>query len=78
MAAAEVEPRVQALRYIVRNETLPSRLRLKARLALTQIPVDSRLNSIRNRCIETGRGRGIMRDFRLCRVSLDWGKKLKC
>jgi len=27
---------------------------------------------IKNRCITTGRGRGVLRNFRICRVSVLW------
>ncbi|ORX98324.1 glucocorticoid receptor-like (DNA-binding domain) [Basidiobolus meristosporus CBS 931.73] len=57
----------QAYRYIVRNETYPTRVRMQAQLALNNFPRAARSVNIKNRCLETGRGRGVFRDFRLCR-----------
>lgn len=60
----------QALRYIIRNTTLPPRVRATAQLQLTQMHCYTNPTQIRNRCILGGKGRGIMRDFKLSRVSL--------
>jgi len=59
----------QALRHIIRNTTLAPRTRAEAQLQLTQMPVYSRPTQIRNRCILGGKSRGILRDFKLSRVS---------
>lgn len=67
VAAAEAEPLRQALRYIARNTTLQPRARAQAQLQLSNMPAKTRINQVKNRCVETGRGRGIFRDFRLCR-----------
>ncbi|KAK8155024.1 mitochondrial 40S ribosomal protein MRP2 [Phyllosticta citrichinensis] len=64
---AEFEPQRQALRYIIRNTTLPPRIRAQAQLELTQMHAYTRPTQIKNRCIMGGRGRGIMSDFRLSR-----------
>lgn len=66
-AVAQNELIRQAYRYIVRNETVPARTRHQAQLALAALPKQSSSTYVRNRCLETGRGRGILRDFRLCR-----------
>lgn len=58
----------QALRYIIRNLSLPPRVRAVAQLQLTQMHCYTRSTQIRNRCLEGGKGRGIFRDFRLSRV----------
>ncbi|CAG8539113.1 3967_t:CDS:1 [Ambispora gerdemannii] len=57
----------QALRYITRNETLPTRTRQQAQLALNAYPRHARPASITNRCTEAGRSRGVFREHRLCR-----------
>ncbi|KAG5518787.1 hypothetical protein PMAC_002758 [Pneumocystis sp. 'macacae'] len=67
-AAAQAEVLRQALRHVVRNTALPAAARTEAQLQLAALPGDTRMARIRNRCIETGRGRGVLRDFRLCRV----------
>lgn len=66
---AEHEPTRQALRYIVRNTTLPPKVRMKAQLQLNAMPISTRTTAVQNRCVETGRARGVFRDFRLARVS---------
>jgi ribosomal protein S14 len=58
----------QALRYIIRNTTLPPRTRAIAQLQLTQMHCYTRPTQIRNRCIMGGKGRGVLGDFKLSRV----------
>ncbi|KAL8825642.1 MAG: hypothetical protein Q9191_004291 [Dirinaria sp. TL-2023a] len=65
----------QALRYIIRNTTLPPRARAQAQLKLSQMHCYTRPTQIRNRCIEGGKGRGVLSDFRMARVSGDrWSR----
>ncbi|CEJ90904.1 Putative 37S ribosomal protein MRP2, mitochondrial [[Torrubiella] hemipterigena] len=61
------EPERQALRYMIRNTSLPPRARAEAQLQLTQMHSYTRPTQIRNRCIMGGRGRGIFRAFKLNR-----------
>lgn len=68
LAAADAESTRQALRYITRNTTLPAKARTQAQLQLGDMPSNTRMNQVKNRCVETARGRGVFRDFRLCRV----------
>ncbi|GAM87049.1 hypothetical protein ANO11243_050700 [Dothideomycetidae sp. 11243] len=63
--AHEVER--QALRYTIRNTTLPARTRAVAQLQLAQMHCYTRPTQIRNRCILGGKARGVFRDFRLAR-----------
>lgn len=58
----------QALRYIIRNTTLPPRVRAEAQLQLTQMHCYTRPTQIRNRCIMGGQGRGVLSDFKMTRV----------
>ncbi|RKP36895.1 hypothetical protein BJ085DRAFT_16115 [Dimargaris cristalligena] len=58
----------QVYRFITHNETVMPRNRYQAQLALDQYPQNSSSSHISNRCIETGRGRGVLQDFRLCRT----------
>lgn len=67
LAAKEAEPLRQALRHVVRNTTLPQRTRLQAQLRLNALPSEQRMGQVKNRCLETGRGRGVLSEFRLCR-----------
>ncbi|KAI7288025.1 hypothetical protein KC345_g34 [Hortaea werneckii] len=54
----EHEPERQALRYMIRNTSLPQRTRAQAQLQLTQMHCYTRPTQIRNRCIMGGKGRG--------------------
>jgi ribosomal protein S14 len=60
----------QALRYLVRNTTLPQSIRTKAQLQLARMHCYTRSTQIRNRCIMGGVGRGVFRDFRMGRVGI--------
>jgi ribosomal protein S14 len=58
----------QALRYMIRNTTLPPRVRATAQLQLSQMHCYTRPTQIRNRCIMGGQGRGVLRAFKMTRV----------
>ncbi|KAI0154196.1 glucocorticoid receptor-like (DNA-binding domain) [Xylariaceae sp. FL1272] len=66
---AAFEPERQALRYIIRNTTLPARTRAEAQLQLTQMHCYTRPTQIRGRCIMGGKTRGILRDFKMSRYN---------
>nr|YP_007890560.1 ribosomal protein S14 [Histiona aroides]AGH24054.1 ribosomal protein S14 [Histiona aroides] len=55
---------------IANNLSLPMEVRFKARLGLTDLPKDSSITRIRNRCILTGRPRGVHSLFRLSRIKI--------
>jgi ribosomal protein S14 len=59
----------RAFKFVARNTTLPFRIRHQAQLQLNQFPAKSRPVQVKERCTETGRGRGVMTEFGLCRVS---------
>lgn len=65
----EAEPERQALRYVIRNTTLPARTRAVAQLQLTQMHAYTRPTQIRNRCILGGKSRGVLRDFKMTRYN---------
>jgi small subunit ribosomal protein S14 len=58
----------QALRYMMRNTTLPQRTRVQAQLDLSKMHAYTRLTQLRNRCIMGGKSRGVSRAFRMARV----------
>lgn len=60
----------QALRYIIRNTSLPQRMRTQAQLQLAQMSCYTRPTQIKNRCTMGGVGKGVLRAFRMGRVSL--------
>ncbi|KAK3172521.1 hypothetical protein OEA41_005843 [Lepraria neglecta] len=66
----QYETQRQALRYIIRNTTLPQRARAQAQLQLSQMHCYTRSTQINNRCIEGGKSRGVLKDFRMARVCL--------
>lgn len=57
----------RALKFIARNSALPQKVRLEAQLQLNALPNYTRANQLRGRCVDSGRGKGVIRDFRLCR-----------
>jgi small subunit ribosomal protein S14 len=64
------DPRRQALRYTIRNTSFPPRMRAQAQLLLSQMHCYTRPTQIKNRCIMGGKGRGVLSDFRMARVSI--------
>lgn len=67
----------RAYKYISRNTTIPTRVRHQAQLALNDFPNKSRREVVKERCTETGRGRGIITEFGLCRVSSDDNSEIR-
>lgn len=67
VAANEIVRR--AYLYVARNQTLPPQVRHQAQLQLNTFDKYARQSTVKNRCAETGRGRGVMSEFALCRVS---------
>ncbi|KAF7301420.1 Mitochondrial 40S ribosomal protein [Mycena indigotica] len=57
----------RAYLYVARNTTLPPQVRHQAQLQLNTFDKYSRPTTVKNRCSETGRGRGIISEFALCR-----------
>ncbi|KAK3330605.1 hypothetical protein B0H66DRAFT_544378 [Apodospora peruviana] len=69
VAFAAHEAERQALRYTIRNTTLPQRTRAIAQLQLSQMHCYTRPTQIRNRCIMGGKERGVLRDFKMTRYN---------
>ncbi len=55
------------LKSVVKDATLPLEERFQAQLKLSKLPRNSSPVRYRNRCMITGRGRGVYREFGLCR-----------
>lgn len=68
VAANEVLRR--AYLYVARNQTLPTQIRYQAQLQLNTFGRYTRPTTVKNRCTATGRGRGIISEFGLCRVGV--------
>lgn len=58
------------LKSIVYNQRLPLKYRLKAQDLLSKFPNNCYFTRIRNRCIVTGRGRGVYSKYKLSRIKL--------
>lgn len=58
----------RAYLYVARNQTLPPQVRFQAQLQLNTFGRYTRPTTVKNRCIETGKGRGIISEFGLSRV----------
>ncbi|KAF9779477.1 hypothetical protein BJ322DRAFT_1012998 [Thelephora terrestris] len=65
VAANEIARR--AYLFVARNQTLPPQVRYQAQLQLNTFGRYTRPTTVKNRCTESGRGRGIMSEFGLCR-----------
>lgn len=58
----------RAYLYVARNTTLPPQVRHQAQLQLNTFGRYTRPTTVKNRCTVSGRGRGVMSEFGLCRV----------
>jgi small subunit ribosomal protein S14 len=58
------------LKTMAEDRSLPPEERFAARLKLAELPRNSSLTRIRNRCELTGRPRGFYRKFKLSRLAL--------
>ncbi|PCH41425.1 glucocorticoid receptor-like protein [Wolfiporia cocos MD-104 SS10] len=57
----------RAYLYVARNQSLPPQVRYQAQLQLNTFGKYTRPTTVKNRCTVSGRGRGIMSEFGLCR-----------
>jgi len=59
----------RAYLYVARNQSLPPpQVRYQAQLQLNTFGRYMRPTTVKNRCTATGRGRGVIGEFGLCRV----------
>jgi small subunit ribosomal protein S14 len=74
--AKKFSARRAKLKAIVRDKSLPVEDRFAATLKLAELPRNSAVNRVRNRCEMTGRPRAYYRKVRLSRIALrDLGSK---
>ena len=59
----------EKLLAVAKDKSLSAEERFEARLKLAQLPRNSSKNRIRNRCLITGRPRGVYRKFGLSRIT---------
>ncbi|CAL1702251.1 unnamed protein product [Somion occarium] len=57
----------RAYLYVARNASLPASVRYQAQLQLNTFGRYTRPTTVKNRCAESGKGRGIMSEFALSR-----------
>jgi small subunit ribosomal protein S14 len=67
---AKYAPKRAALVAIINNARLPEEERMAARLKVQQLPRNANPTRHRNRCMLTGRPRGVFKKFGLCRIKL--------
>jgi small subunit ribosomal protein S14 len=65
----------RAYLYVARNEGLPAQVRHQAQLQLNAFDKYARPATVKNRCHESGRGRGIISEFALSRVCTPAGEQ---
>lgn len=65
--AKKYELRRMALKSVSVNTTLPVSIRYDAMIKLSSLPRNSSKVRIKNRCIVTGRSKGVYSKFGLCR-----------
>ncbi|MDR2724256.1 MAG: 30S ribosomal protein S14 [Holosporaceae bacterium] len=58
------------LKAIINDKTLPLEERFAVQLKLSALPRTSSFTRIRNRCMVTGRARGVYRKFNISRIML--------
>jgi small subunit ribosomal protein S14 len=68
--AKRFAPKRARLKAIAEDRALPPEERFAARLKLAEMPRNSALVRVRNRCELTGRPRGYYRKFKLSRIAL--------
>ncbi|KAF7096207.1 hypothetical protein CFC21_098189 [Triticum aestivum] len=66
--AAKYELRGKLYKAVCRDPELPSDMRDKFRYKLSKLPRNSNMTRLRNRCIFTGRSRGVYQKFRMSRI----------
>ena len=68
--AALKAPKRARLRDIARDRSLPVEERFEATLKLAEMPRNSSVNRVRNRCEVTGRPRAYTRKLKMSRIAL--------
>ena len=64
----EYEKERLLLRAMVRNKIVPEIVQRKVQQDMASQPRDASITRVRNRCVQTGRGRAVLTDFGLCRM----------
>ena len=64
------EAKRNLLKSVIHSDSLPKELRWKASLELAKLPRNSSKVRIKNRCVITGRSKGVYRQFKISRIML--------
>jgi small subunit ribosomal protein S14 len=70
LLAKKYASRRATLKARAEDQSLPVEERFQARLKLAELPRNSALNRVRNRCEVSGRPRGYYRKLRMSRIAL--------
>jgi len=77
LSELQVEKR-KKLKSVTKNQSLSFEERLEAQIALAKLPRNGAKVRFRNRCLLSGRPRGNLRKFGLCRIAVrdlaSWGQ----
>lgn len=60
----------RVLKSIISNLSIPLQVRMEASSKLSKLPRNSSIVRVNNRCIITGRAKGVLRHFKLSRIQL--------
>jgi small subunit ribosomal protein S14 len=66
----QYEPKRRLLKSIVYNESISQEERSNAQNKLCELPRNSSKTRIKNRCVVTGRAKGVYRYFKISRIQL--------
>lgn len=66
----EYEIRRGSMKGLLKSDLIENRIKEKIKEELKKMPVDSAKERVRNRCVETGRGRGVIRGIKLSRMEV--------
>lgn len=67
---ARIEEKRMMLRALVRDRSIHSATRYKFMMMLDRLPRQSAKGGIHNRCVSTGRSKGVYRQFKMSRICL--------
>ena len=67
LVVAQHEVQRNTLRYMTHNQALPLNVRYVAQFQLSQLPKVTTEHHLSRRCMLTGRGKGIIREFNMAR-----------
>jgi small subunit ribosomal protein S14 len=68
--AKQMGPKRARLKAVANDRNAPEEDRFAAQLKLAEMPRNGAATRIRNRCLLTGRPRGVYRKFKLSRIAL--------